>query len=330
MPIGIRCPKCGRKLNVPDKYAGKRAKCPKCQGIIEIPASGGQAAAPRSAPKTPGREKKSAETKAVAKAPGAKPEGGWYLKADDGEQYGPVEKKELDAWVAEGRIDASCQLLREGGQQWKWAEDVYPQLAQPAAASEPAPAGQPVMPPLPLPSQPAPQIGPVVVQKETESMAARTGRPHAAAQTPDMRRTLADCLRPWLIFTAIMLALGGAVGSCVFFLAVVWKNLQVFAYHPVTRWTWPMIIIFLRNVVILGAMVTYVVAGWFLFVFQQKLNVFLRREASPELGHAMRRELGRTMRAYRIFWLLIYAATFAPVGALLINVLLGLLWMWAS
>ena len=315
MPIEIRCPKCGRKLNVPDKYAGKRAKCPKCQGVIEIPAPGGQAAAPRSAPKTPVREKKPAETKAVAKAPGAKSEGGWYLKADDGEQYGPVEKKELDAWVAEGRIDASCQLLREGGQQWKWAEDVYPQLAQPAAAAEPAPAGQPVTPPLPLPSQPAPQIGPVVVQQETESMAARTGRPHAAAQTPDMRRTLADCLRPWLLFTAIMLALGGAAGSYGTFQALrgLLKLMSRASNVP-----WQVTVTLLMMFVALAAMVTYIVAGSFLFLFQQKLDVFLRREAG--------RELGRAMWAYRIFWLLMYAATFALVGIALINVLLE----WAS
>jgi len=53
----------------------------------------------------------------------------WYLKTEDQTQYGPVPKAELDSWVAEGRLTARCQVLREGDPQWQWASDVYPQLA---------------------------------------------------------------------------------------------------------------------------------------------------------------------------------------------------------
>jgi C4-type Zn-finger protein len=35
--IKVRCPSCSKTLNVPDKYAGKRAKCPACQGTVTIP-----------------------------------------------------------------------------------------------------------------------------------------------------------------------------------------------------------------------------------------------------------------------------------------------------
>jgi ribosomal protein S27E len=35
--IKVRCPSCNKTLNVPDKYAGKRAKCPACQGTVLIP-----------------------------------------------------------------------------------------------------------------------------------------------------------------------------------------------------------------------------------------------------------------------------------------------------
>ena len=36
MPISVTCP-CGKKLNAPDTLAGKRAKCPVCKELVEIP-----------------------------------------------------------------------------------------------------------------------------------------------------------------------------------------------------------------------------------------------------------------------------------------------------
>lgn len=33
----LRCPSCDKSLNVPDELAGKKAKCPGCQGILIIP-----------------------------------------------------------------------------------------------------------------------------------------------------------------------------------------------------------------------------------------------------------------------------------------------------
>ena len=41
MPLEIQCPHCRRKFRVPEKYAGKRVKCPQCEGTIGIPAAGG-------------------------------------------------------------------------------------------------------------------------------------------------------------------------------------------------------------------------------------------------------------------------------------------------
>jgi hypothetical protein len=37
MPISVQCPACQAKLSAPDTAAGKRVKCPKCQGAIAIP-----------------------------------------------------------------------------------------------------------------------------------------------------------------------------------------------------------------------------------------------------------------------------------------------------
>jgi predicted RNA-binding Zn-ribbon protein involved in translation (DUF1610 family) len=38
VPIQVTCPSCNVTLKTADSSAGKRAKCPKCGGIIEIPA----------------------------------------------------------------------------------------------------------------------------------------------------------------------------------------------------------------------------------------------------------------------------------------------------
>ncbi len=38
MPIQVTCPSCSSRFNAPDAAAGKRTKCPKCGGVIEIPA----------------------------------------------------------------------------------------------------------------------------------------------------------------------------------------------------------------------------------------------------------------------------------------------------
>ena len=112
MPIEISCNSCSKRLRVPENAAGKRVKCPKCQTILSVPAAGGSAVA----------------------AGGAK----YHLKTEDGQTFGPVPKKELDEWFGEGRITAECQLLKDGGDQWQWATDIYPQLEQGAAASAPA------------------------------------------------------------------------------------------------------------------------------------------------------------------------------------------------
>ena len=37
MPIKFTCSGCGQVLRVGDESAGKRAKCPKCQGVVQIP-----------------------------------------------------------------------------------------------------------------------------------------------------------------------------------------------------------------------------------------------------------------------------------------------------
>ena len=125
MPIEIRCQKCGQKLRAPDKLAGKQVKCPKCAAAIRVEAPAEAATGPKA-------EKSKSDS----------PPDQWYMQTDDGESYGPIPKSELDEWVKEGRIDSTCQVLREGWEQWKWAEEVYPEVAESAETGEVAPQAQ--------------------------------------------------------------------------------------------------------------------------------------------------------------------------------------------
>jgi hypothetical protein len=40
MTIEFRCPSCNQQLRVPDESVGKKARCPKCQAIVPVPAGG--------------------------------------------------------------------------------------------------------------------------------------------------------------------------------------------------------------------------------------------------------------------------------------------------
>jgi hypothetical protein len=65
----------------------------------------------------------------------------WQVQTEDGQQYGPITRPELDQWFAEGRITAETQLLLQGAPAWQWATEIYPQLA--AEAQRTTPSGFP-------------------------------------------------------------------------------------------------------------------------------------------------------------------------------------------
>jgi len=152
MPIEVFCESCQKKLRVPDTAAGKRIKCPKCQGVINVPA-GDAAVAGAATPAipTPSRlaNKSSGSInvpklstpaptpKSSVKLPSKAPVEQWYVQTEDGQQYGPVTRQELDQWYAEGRVTTDTQLLRDGSEQWQWASDLFPDLApqQPAGGA---------------------------------------------------------------------------------------------------------------------------------------------------------------------------------------------------
>jgi hypothetical protein len=46
----VQCPNCSKQLNVPDSAAGKKAKCPACAAVFDVPAPINVAAAPAAVP----------------------------------------------------------------------------------------------------------------------------------------------------------------------------------------------------------------------------------------------------------------------------------------
>ena len=149
MPVITQCPKCGKKLRAPDDRLGKQAKCPQCKNPFTIqaaagmsPGADGGSAQPRPTPRPQLAAQPIAHPRPQPTAqpitqprpqPTAQPtvtaQGNWFVQMADGTEYGPVSKHDLDAWVTEDRLDRDSQVLQEGWAQWKWAEDVYPQLA---------------------------------------------------------------------------------------------------------------------------------------------------------------------------------------------------------
>ncbi len=116
MPIQAQCPKCGRRLRVSEAMVGKKGKCPKCSAVFQL---------------TPSKKNR------------------WYVQTSDGRQRGPLTRSELTG------LDPFCQLRREDWVDWKWAEDVLPELAlageekSTVADADALPAPSPPPPPAP-------------------------------------------------------------------------------------------------------------------------------------------------------------------------------------
>src|SRR5262245_29776424 len=108
MPLQISCPHCFQSLILPYTEAGLKVHCPNCHGPITLTAA---------------QEEKPTERKRPARSADL-----WFFKAEDGSDYGPVDKKVLDEWFAEGRISDDCQVLHLGDEQWHWASDLFPEL----------------------------------------------------------------------------------------------------------------------------------------------------------------------------------------------------------
>jgi predicted Zn finger-like uncharacterized protein len=93
MPLEVGCPSCDAKFRVPESAAGKKIRCPKCKGAIEVPASIPDA--PRDGPPI-GRGSSEASTFSVIGAVEA-PSKGSHVEPDAPTVFmqRPVERKKV-------------------------------------------------------------------------------------------------------------------------------------------------------------------------------------------------------------------------------------------
>ena len=139
MPIEAKCPGCARLLRVADEYAGKDARCPVCSTIYRVPerslaavsATVEQPAAVDAAFAEILPMSDAAATEIIAAEDAAPLDTScWYMRTPEGQTFGPAGRKELDRWVAEGRVTHDCELKADDGA-WKSADSVYAALRVP-------------------------------------------------------------------------------------------------------------------------------------------------------------------------------------------------------
>ena len=317
MSIDIQCSECKKRFRVPDKFGGRRIKCPNCEEPIAVQAAG-DSAKPAPAEK-PGPDSgvgaiPTAEQRPAAPAEPAGPElpappaaeaatedeaqiapedeGQWYLQTDDGEQYGPVDREELNAWVAEGRIDGACQLLCDGWDQWQWADEVFPQLAE-EASTEDSPitvrgdSGKAIAgPAVPAPSDP-------------KLKAAAAPRADSAG---GIDRTLAET-RPWVLLMAILWFAIAGLGALVSLVGLIVSAVGLVL---------PGI---LMSVVMLAS---YGLLGWpayHLLVYAQRLAAYGTSSGTAELEQAL--------VAQKSFWRATGIMALVAIGLWLVAGLVG-------
>jgi hypothetical protein len=83
MPIKVPCPKCGKSLRAPDAAAGKKARCPACKTVVQLPGAAAVAAVPLVAAEPDPAPSALADAFAVEQAssrpPAPQPGGGYDL-----------------------------------------------------------------------------------------------------------------------------------------------------------------------------------------------------------------------------------------------------------
>ncbi len=141
MTIEFSCSQCNAELQIRDEDRGKKARCPRCGMIHEVPAANGDAELSRSS----SSRSNTATEEPTVYHPGPSPPGPsspgpstvetspylqWLLKTPDGQIYGPVERTELDAWKQQGRVSAACLVQMQGQTHWQSAVTLYPDLTE--------------------------------------------------------------------------------------------------------------------------------------------------------------------------------------------------------
>lgn len=138
MSLAITCTSCQRLLYVESSHANQLVRCPVCQRetravpqqsasfpepVERDPAEPAERAQESTDFETPGLPERTARVSAKV----------WFMAVPEGRTYGPVQRAELDRWVAAGRVSADCQLRCEKND-WCPADQLYPALKLPAAS----------------------------------------------------------------------------------------------------------------------------------------------------------------------------------------------------
>ncbi len=309
MPIEVACGKCGKKIRLPDKYAGKRVKCPGCKAPLAVGASSGggvldapeararqaprrqsapppnaQIQAPRRQSAQPQAPQRQSTRPQAPKPPAPVETPQWHMQTETGEEYGPITRTELDQWYADGRIDATCQILCDGWNQWKWAEEVFPELGgeeiEEVADDNPFagigdPTPQTDFNPFASPEAP---VAPPVAQAAVSPPA---GDPGGRGEIdPRIHRHLA-ATHPWLLFLSIVGFVGGGLTVLAGLVAIVGalKLMEMAGSRGI------LILLKVLTISIQGA-VTLVMA-FLLLTYANQVKRFLHTQDNNSLARAM-------------------------------------------
>ena len=303
MPIQVVCSGCKKTLRVADKHAGKRAKCPNCQKVIEIPAASGDAESPAA---MHGRGSQSPSSTSPRQEPDSSDQ--WYVQTDSGEQFGPISKKELDSWVSEGRVDSSCQVLQEHWDQWKWAEEVYPQLAH-SAATEGADFA--------VREPSAPAITTIETKRSAATLTAEVNpfasprfvgesyEAEADGLTRKAKQSLAET-RPWVLLFSILAFIGsgfGGLGGIGMFIAGIMQGGAAGVGSLVS------------GVMFLGGAALYGFAAYHLYSYASHIKLYLRTSSPGDLEQALtsQKSFWKLVGIVTAVFLVLYAVLFLLV-----------------
>lgn len=137
----LTCTGCRNRLRVGDDAVGKRVRCPQCRQIQYVPQ-----------PATDSREPAAAGQ--VGRGPDGWPgqrggpvvggESRWRVRDARGDEYGPVDRRELDQWVMEGRLTDRCDVMDTATGRWLPADEVYPALRNGGSRQLRGTSGQPL------------------------------------------------------------------------------------------------------------------------------------------------------------------------------------------
>ncbi len=134
MAIETICTGCGQRLSVADENAGKRARCPACGQVYTIPSA--STVQPTGGTVNDGGFTAAVTSNDYSTAPfnsadvSSHPPDGvrYWMRAVDGNEYGPVDQATLDRWYREGRVGPGYQIRQSEFGNWQSSDIFRPKL----------------------------------------------------------------------------------------------------------------------------------------------------------------------------------------------------------